>query len=258
MYVFISENCRKESRTFGLEAKIDKIARQIEHLEYHEFTTQVDKFEHPFYVKKQVAYNYRLLIKLVDLEIDSKHHQVAVFFKIFNRSNKGYDDFYYHVEKQGNMLYNQQNIDKKLYRYLQLTLQKKDITNTKVMDKADSDGYFFQVKTDILQLSLLNTPRQYYEENCYWIYGARPYFSDGEFNQVFKLIQAGIEQGCPQNSQILGCDIFFQIGNNSKLASHQINSDSFSRFLPQECIFDKEHWQKSQALELPIALTLDR
>lgn len=74
MYVFISENCRKEAKTFGLETKIDKIARQIERLNYHDFTNYADKFEHPFYVKKQVAYNYRLLIKVVDLEIDGKHY----------------------------------------------------------------------------------------------------------------------------------------------------------------------------------------
>lgn len=254
MYVFISENCRKEAKTFGLETKIDKIARQIERLNYHDFTNYADKFEHPFYVKKQVAYNYRLLIKVVDLEIDGKHHQVAVFFKIFNRSNKGYDDFYYHVEKQGNMLYNQQNMDEKLYKYIQFATQKKDMTNTKVMDKADSDGYFFQVKSDILQLSALTTPKHYYAENAHWIYGTRPYLSDDEFHQVFRLIQTGIESGQSEQTKVLEKDVFFETKDNPKLSVLDRDFDNFSRFLPEECISDKEYWQHTQTLDLPIYL----
>lgn len=254
MYVFISENCRKEAKIFGLEAKIDKIARQIERLDYHEFTTQVDKFEHPFYVKKQVAYNYRLLVKVVDLDIDDKHHQVAVFFKIFNRSNKGYDDFYYHVEKQGNMLYNQQDIDKKLTWHLKNLPHKRDLKNTKVMNQDDSVGYFFQVRTDILQLVSLGNYAQYYEESRDWFCDVGVNLSDEESSQVFEMIQAGMENNSNQQCRIAHHEVVFHIGDNPKLTVSTEKTPHFSRLLPQECILDKASWLHSQNIQLPIYL----
>lgn len=251
MYVYVSENCRKEAKIFGLEAKIDKIAKQIERLDYHGFTTQVEKFEHPFYVKKQVAYNYRLLVKVVDLDIEGKHHQVAVLFKIFNRSNKGYDDFYYHVERQGNILYNQQNIDGKLHHYIKNISQKKDIKNTKVMNQDDCFGYFLQIKTDLLQLSGLIASDQYYQEDSTWYYGLRPYLSDEELQKVFAMIQDSLER--IKSGQLLLSDgnVFFDIETFRLSAFGHKGSDYF-RILPQEVLDDKWRWQKLQALSLPI------
>lgn len=92
MYTYISESCIFEAKEHAITNHLMNLAQRVENMDYQAFSTNLEMFTYPFYVKKKFGYNYRLLAKLAQVVVDGEKYSVVVFFKIFGRGDDDYDD----------------------------------------------------------------------------------------------------------------------------------------------------------------------
>lgn len=80
MYTYISESCIFEAKEHAITNHLMNLAQRVENMDYQAFSTNLEMFTYPFYVKKKFGYNYRLLAKLAQVVVDGEKYSVVVFF----------------------------------------------------------------------------------------------------------------------------------------------------------------------------------
>ena len=153
MYTYISSDCLFDAQKHNLTEYISDLAKRVESYDYQEFSANFDIFLPPFYVKKRINYNYRLLTKLTQVAIDDKKYDVVVFFKIFARGDKDYNllsvkepNHYY-----GESLYKKQKLEADLQTHIQQRLTETD--NQPLFSTEQVKTLLYKAKQNILTLS---------------------------------------------------------------------------------------------------------
>lgn len=255
MYVYISESCSQEAKTYQIEEKIQELKQWVEAGDLQQFLSLFEIFEHPYYVKKGISYRYRLLVKMVDITHEENHYKIIVFFKIFLRGNKNYESLFIQAEKRGDILYEQQNIEHLLIKFVQNGLFSQTFTDVPTNHVDNDLNFLYQIKNNDLQLSSHNGA-EYYQESPNWLYQIRPFLNKGQLIEVYKQIQSAFEK--EQNTDIVinNATLTIQCQPNYALTtpSEQTKNAYFTRYLPTEVLLDKQLWLKTQSLTLPFYL----
>lgn len=258
MFVFISHLCQQEAKTYGIEDKLEQISEWVKQFNYQEFIEFFEIFTHPYYVRKGIAYSYRLLVKMLDITIDDKQHQVVVFFRLFHRRSKEYEALFHKADQHGDFFYQQQNLDHEVMNFLTDLLKNQhnpDQSNQKIINHSDSSAYFLQIKTNLLSFKEYSINSEYYQENPSWIYGIRPFVTADDLENTFENIQISLENEQTQQFSIKNFQVSFLPPPQLLLSSPNDSLDEpFARKLPTDVVLDKRNWLLNQQHRLPFYL----
>lgn len=248
MYTYISKSCIFEAKEHTITNHLMNLAQRVENMDYQAFSTNLEMFAYPFYVKKKFGYNYRLLAKLAQVVVDGEKYSVVVFFKIFGRGDDDYDDLavkdinsYY-----GEELYRQQKLDDLLVDHLKTRLQNKNETPHCPFDLKESQAQLYQAKQNTLPLAThhaLSTLGQ----STTWRYGICPFLDNKKKQQVFMQLQ----NGC-QDINVAYHTLNFTPTPNPSIGKP--DDMTFGRHIPIEALQDKDLWLKSNAGDFPVYL----
>lgn len=256
MYVFISDVCQQEAKTYGIEDKIQQLIQWVENSSYQTFTDLFEMFAHPYYVRKGVAYKFRLLVKMLDIMIDEQPQQIVVFFRIFCRGDKDYNTLFHKADQHGDFFYNQQNLDNLVVESLKQQLNHIQQQPTyQLISPSDSLTYFLQAKTNLLQLQSCPEQLEYYRESASWVYGVRPSLHQTDMEKTFETMQSVLEKGKTEHLYVDDTEILFTAQPPMVLAeAYDMTIDQFSRILPADILLDSVAWSYQQRHQLPFYL----
>lgn len=255
MFVYVSDLCWQHAKEHQIEDKINELKKWIEQGDFRYFTKEFEIFSHPYYVRKKLAYYYRLIARHTEVIINDERHGVAVFFRLFHRSDKGYDDFYYHTVRQGDMLYNQQKLDDKVIEYVKACLentQKEQHNQTLAIDESTALSYFFQARVNLFDFK--PCPSEYYQASAFWWHTVAKKCTTKDGDTVFSAIQNGLANANPQNFDIQGTPLTFVPSPIPTLSEPNAIPSPFNYKCSVDILWDKSLWFSSHNYELPIYL----
>lgn len=254
MYIFISDDCLQDAKTYHIEEKLQELAGWVEESDYQQFSSMFEMFEYPYYVRKGLAHRYRLLVKLTDVMVDGIKYPVVVFFKIFHRGRKDYETLYIKAEENGDNFYQQQNLDNIVSEFVTTKVKNNDLNLPIEQHTEECYSCLHHAKTNYLQLSRLVTD-DYYCEDISWWAGVRPHLTDSQLKDTFHSIQTAFEQHKNHQLSINRHQIHFEVEPNYLLTADESSQDKvFSRYLPTDVLLDKTLWLDTQKFDLPIYL----
>lgn len=257
MFVYVSETCQQQAKEFGLTDKLSELKHWTEKGNFYDFAKMFEIFTHPYYVYKKLRYYYRLLVRYVEVVVNNKSYGVAVFFSLLHRGNKEYDDFYFRVKKQGDLLYNQQKLEKQLETYISERLMRQSVfaENAPVLvNDSQALQYFLQAKINVLNFGIISENQEYYQETLYWRYFKLPTINEIQIENFFDMMQQSIVSGnhthfCPKQYPL-----FFSPIPPITLGTQDEINNPLNRKLPIEIILDKTLWYEFQSHHLPVYL----
>lgn len=258
MYVYISETCQQEAKTYNIETKIEELAGWVKNGDFQDFKGLFEIFEHPYYVRKGVYYRYRLLAKLVDIPYQGTNYQIAVFFRLFHRGSDDYETLFHQASKHGDFFYYQQDIDDKLEKFLEETLlvSVSSVHNFIPYSEPNSFAYFMYAKTNLLQFGQPKVNQDYYHEKPSWYYGTRPFLTQLDLQYVFEWLQQGLDSGKTQYCMIGDNRLHFLPYPPTLSQDGDTTVSPFTRYLPEEIVLDYDKWQQCQLPMLPLFLNV--
>lgn len=255
MFVFISELCLQQAKRHQIDNKIYELKRWVEQGDFRHFAHLFEVFSHPYYVRKKIALYYRLIAKYLSVNIEGKEHGVVVFFHLFHRGNSGYDDFYYKVMQQGDMLYTQQKLDAQVHAYVQNCLNQantQQVNQALPIDESTALAYFLQARVNVFHFE--RCPSDYYHESAFWRYLISPHAEEKEVTEVFGHLQAGLESEQAQSFNVHGRSLTFTPNPTPMLGSPHATPSPFDRKLPLEALIDDSLWLGACRQGLPFYL----
>lgn len=257
MHVFISKQCQQEAKDYQVESKIQELAEWVRAGDWQKFCQLFERFQHPYYVRKNIGYRYRLLAKITHVPYRQEDYQVIVFFRVFHRGSDCYESLFHQADQHGDILYNQQRLDGEINKHLEMILTHQKIDKPPTVNKlnyGDSLTYFRQAKVNQLQLSEQKTSEDYYQEHSSWVFGMRSLLDDNQLQQAFKHVELGLETQQRQSFTIANTQSQFQLHPLLLSQENDISVDPFSRCLPVDVVLEKSKWLNHQQHSLPIYL----
>lgn len=244
MFVFISDLCKAQIQEQQISDKVLELQTWVENGDFHHFTELFEIFVHPYYVRKKVAYQYRLLARHSTVTLDEQSHGVVVFFACFARGDKAYDDFYFNPARQGDFLYNQQQLDDKLTDYVKARLNEATAPKPVMVNEALALTYLIKAKTNLLHLEC--PPQDTYTESRLWRYHIAPRLNDKDLDDVLTHIHTALETNQNKHFTIKNFDLVFEPLPTPTLRTPNELPSPLDRRLPNELLFDKEGWKFCQ------------
>ncbi len=246
MYTYISSDCLFDAQKHDLTEYISDLAKRVESYDYQEFSANFDMFLPPFYVKKRINYNYRLLTKLTQVAIDDKKYDVVVFFKIFARGDKDYNllsvkepNHYY-----GESLYKKQKLEADLQTYIHQRLTETD--SQPLFSTEQAKTLLYKAKQNILTLSTHHAIITL-EESTTWRYDVCPFLNQTQRQQIFEQLQNGNHQ-----LDLQGQTLNFYPTPTPRIG--EPNDGSFARHLPKQVLISPTLWLTATDHSFPFYL----
>lgn len=255
MFVFISELCLQQAKRHQIDNKIQELKCWVEQGDFRHFAHLFEVFSHPYYVRKKIALYYRLIAKYMSVNIDGKEYGVVAFFYLFHRGDSSYDDFYYRVMEQGDMLYTQQKLDAQVHAYVQNCLNQpnpQQIGESLPIDESTALAYFLQARVNVFHFE--PCPSDYYEESAFWRYLVLPHVEEETMEVVFGQIQTGIESEQPQSFSVNDTPLLFDPTPIPTLGTPHVGVSAFDRKFSLETLLDGSLWLSASRQGLPLYL----
>lgn len=260
LYVYISEKCEEEARSYHLEEHLYQLKNRVEQ---EQNLSQFEVFEYPYRVKKRLGYNYRLLTRLCYVEIQQKKYQVLVFLKLYNRGDKDYSLLYINAKARGDFIYQQQNIDPYLQHYVQQRLTQQHV---QVQYEFNDQDLLYLQHSRINVLNLQQQLAEYYVESPAWRYQVRPILRAQELSNCYQYLLDAFDLQQSTTFQIqqhqvafLKQDENYQLSVKNELIHTQNDLqiekiEKYAQRIPLDLLLDQAHWLLAEQLDLPFCL----
>ncbi|MBF7684653.1 hypothetical protein I2F17_02235 [Acinetobacter sp. B10A] len=241
-YVYICKDCLKDVELYDLEQSINKIKNMIEH---HHYFSHFEVFEYPYYVRKNIAHRYRLLVRLNEYSDEQLgHYKVYVFLKVYTRGGKEYENLFINAKSYGDVIYSQCGIKNELEEFI-VTLGQQPIT---VNQQSCTEVRLFiqQCGFDFLGLNRETVEMQYFTEPRQWGYATIPYLNEYKKQQIYFTLLNTLSTDSYQHTHVLHQPLTIDM---------PFSCDEYlSRDYPVDALLDQEIWMLCQRLKLPLYL----
>ena len=269
LYVYVVCECQAEAERYGLTEQLNQLKDRVLN---NQSLVSFDAFEYPYYVKKHIGYQYRLLARLDTIVYNNTSCHVLSFLKLYVRGNNDYEALWIKTKEHGGAVFQSRVSHQALQQFVVSLFNAPQTHNIQLHPVQ----YLSDYRTDTLGLSQKH--QEIYYESPVWRYEIAPKLSDSQKQHSHKqLIHAlenqknttlffdnhDIESKTPPFTQYLPF-IYHQEQSATFAKMPYVLGDShfndtqdnfYYRQMPLEFLLDEKLWCLSQNTQLPIQLS---